>query len=93
MADLLGERWERSLKMTPKHWRHVRIVDADKGIYSVLSFYVSSRFGPLALAALGIDPNTKTEGISKAAAMTLGETLEKKMIANNEAKPARKRGS
>jgi len=76
--------------MTPDHWRHVRILDDDKGKFSVVSFHVYSGFGPLALAALGQKPDTATEGLSKAAALMLGEKLEKRLVEMNGGKKSKK---
>lgn len=76
---------------TPQHWRHVRVIDAPKGKFSVVSYYVRSRFGPLSLAALGMDVDTKTEGIGKADALDLGAKLEKVLLAINGVSNRRKK--
>lgn len=82
------------MNLTPEHWRQVRIIDAEQqGKYSVVSFHVRSRFGPLALAALGIDATTPTEGISRAAAVTLGEKMEKRLGELNGKRGAKARQS
>lgn len=70
---------------TPDSWRHCRIVEAD-GKFSLLSYYVRMRYGPLALVALGFDKDTKTEGLDLAAALALGAKLEKALKDNHEAR-------
>ena len=92
MEDVVGDRWHRARAMTPVHWRHVRVLDDDKGKFSVVSYYVCSRFGPLALAALGQPPNTATEGLSKAAALSLGEKLENRLAQMNNGEGRTRRG-
>lgn len=74
MAKLL------SVNHTPVSWQHVRIIETDENEFSLRSFYTYMEFGPMALIAMGLDRNTKTEVIDLSTALALGVKIEKALV-------------
>jgi hypothetical protein len=60
-------------------------VEDGKG-YSIIGYITRSRFGPLAMLALGQKAEDKTERISRSEALFLGEKMEKAFVAMNGGK-------
>jgi hypothetical protein len=65
---------------TPLHWRNVRLSEQANGRFDIVTYYVFLPFGPMAKKALGLAPDTVTDGLELEAALALGEKMEQKLV-------------
>lgn len=89
LLDARSKLWPVS--RTPQSWRHVRLCETDDDEFAIRFFYTHGDFGPMALIALGVDGNTKTEGLDLSTALKLGAVLDKALIDINSDRTPRKR--
>jgi hypothetical protein len=82
---------EESRAVTPKEWRHARLVKLTPKTYQIVSFIAYTAFGPNELTGIGIDP-VPTAGLSKKAALTVGSKIESAILRQQERRKGSKKG-
>jgi hypothetical protein len=70
------------MALTPKAWRHARIVPDGKDLFSIVTHQCRNPFGPLAKKALWLPEGTITDRLPLAKALALGAVIERKLSGN-----------